>query len=46
MPQLLHEMGAEEWDVDFGVLVVYTCAANCDGGKAYKREYVRRQMFQ
>jgi pre-rRNA-processing protein TSR4 len=48
MPQLLNELGSisTEGFLDWGVLVVYTCEASCNGGPAYKEEYVWRQDFQ
>lgn len=43
MPQLLYEL--KEHDIDWGVLLVYTCRDSCKGESinSYKNEFVFRQ---
>lgn len=45
MPQLLNfiDVGTDFQSIDWGVLAIYTCKASCNGGPAYKMEYMIKQ---
>ena len=41
MPQLLHHLKQGKYDLDWGILVVYTCPKSCgDGSKGYFEEFI------
>lgn len=41
MPQLLNHL--KHADLDWGVIVVYTCKASCTGGSKYLKEFAYKQ---
>ncbi|NXF05801.1 PDCD2 protein, partial [Smithornis capensis] len=45
MPQLLNHLQVDSLgeSIDWGTLVVYTCADNCGGGKEYLEEFIWKQ---
>lgn len=48
MPQLLNHLGVDsvEKSIDWGTIVIYTCAKNCDSDTvAYHEEFVWKQDF-
>uniref|UniRef100_A0A8D0G616 Programmed cell death protein 2 C-terminal domain-containing protein n=1 Tax=Sphenodon punctatus TaxID=8508 RepID=A0A8D0G616_SPHPU len=47
MPQLLNHLKVDSLgeSVDWGTLVVYTCAENCNQDNAYTEEFIWKQDF-
>ncbi|NXJ59447.1 PDCD2 protein, partial [Rostratula benghalensis] len=47
MPQLLNHLQVDSLgeSIDWGTLVVYTCADNCGGGNEYLEEFIWKQDF-
>ncbi|XP_010132202.1 PREDICTED: programmed cell death protein 2, partial [Buceros rhinoceros silvestris] len=47
MPQLLNHLQVDSFgeSIDWGTLVVYTCADNCGGGNKYLEEFIWKQDF-
>ncbi|NXC45437.1 PDCD2 protein, partial [Penelope pileata] len=47
MPQLLNHLKVDSLgeSIDWGTLVVYTCAENCDAEKEYAEEFIWKQDF-
>ncbi|XP_062850915.1 programmed cell death protein 2 [Trichomycterus rosablanca] len=47
MPQLLNSLKVDRPDasIDWGTLVIYTCAASCDQGNKYSPEFIWKQDF-
>uniref|UniRef100_A0A8C3KDF8 Programmed cell death protein 2 C-terminal domain-containing protein n=1 Tax=Calidris pygmaea TaxID=425635 RepID=A0A8C3KDF8_9CHAR len=47
MPQLLNHLQVDSLgeSIDWGTLVVYTCADNCGGGSEYLEEFIWKQDF-
>ena len=47
MPQLLNHLQVDslEESVDWGTLVVYTCAQSCGDGSSYQTEFIWKQKF-
>ncbi|CAH3043326.1 unnamed protein product [Pocillopora meandrina] len=47
MPQLLNHLQVDslEESVDWGTLVVYTCAQSCGDGSSYQTEFIWKQNF-
>jgi len=41
MPQLINFL--EYADIDWGIIVVYTCETNCDATKSYVKEFAYKQ---
>lgn len=47
MPQLLNHLQVDSLgeSIDWGTLVVYTCADNCGAGNEYLEEFIWKQDF-
>lgn len=47
MPQLLNHLQVDSLgeSIDWGTLVVYTCADNCGEGNEYPEEFIWKQDF-
>lgn len=47
MPQLLIDLKVDstEASIDWGTLVIYTCADSCDHGNKYVPEFIWKQDF-
>uniref|UniRef100_A0A8C8AFI8 Programmed cell death protein 2 C-terminal domain-containing protein n=1 Tax=Otus sunia TaxID=257818 RepID=A0A8C8AFI8_9STRI len=47
MPQLLNHLQVDSLgeSIDWGTLVVYTCADNCGEGNEYLEEFIWKQDF-
>lgn len=47
MPQLLNHLKVDRPDasIDWGTLVVFTCAASCDQVNNYSAEFIWKQDF-
>ncbi|KAJ9586227.1 hypothetical protein L9F63_020136 [Diploptera punctata] len=45
LPQMLNYLDLDntQKSVDWGVLAIYTCSESCDGGPAYKQEFLWKQ---
>lgn len=47
MPQLLNHLQVDSLgeSIDWGTLVVYTCADSCGGGNEYLEEFIWKQDY-